>query len=78
MATLDDVKAKLRKTKWGFLAEMLGEVDHPQAMMGVNARGVLMVNPREAARLDTRTLVSFVRNEFIVANDLRREVPGFI
>ena len=78
MARLSDVQSKIRKdNKWGFLAEMLESTDGPQALAGVSYKGVLLVNPELAVEMSTANLVQGVRNEFKVAAELRREVPGF-
>lgn len=75
--TLEDIKRRLRKTKWGFLAEILGETEYDRPTMGVNGRGVLLVNPVHASRLSTVRLGELCRHEVMVANGLRDGVPHF-
>ena len=78
MARLIDIQNKVRKdSKWRFLAEMLEATDGPLALAGVSYQGVLLVNPDLAVKMSTAQLVAGVRNEFKVAAELRREVPGF-
>lgn len=75
---LNAIKAKLRQTKWGFLAEMLAETEEPRALMGVNHKGVLLVNPKLAGQIPTAQLGEMVREEFRLAQVLRKTANGFV
>ena len=77
MSNLNTVKQKIRKSKWGFLAEMIGETSEATAVVGVNHQGVLLVNPRLANELDDLTLIERIRHEFRTAQELRDSVRGF-
>jgi hypothetical protein len=63
--------------KWGFLTHILGEHREPRPTMGVNARGVVLVNPLYARQLGIKKLVRLIRAELVLADELAKNVTGF-
>ena len=78
MTRLSDVKAKIRESaQWGFLAEMIGETNLDSDMIaGVDHRGVLLLNTKQAMVLTTNVLVAKVRHAFAEAQERRTVVQG--
>ena len=63
MTSLELIKQRIRSTKWGFLAEMIGETTLDSSDY-VGPDGVLLINPRQALSLPTDQLVDSVRRAF--------------
>lgn len=74
--TMDDLKTAIRRDhkKWAFLTEVLGQHDHDRATFGVTPNGTVLVNPSFADKIGVVKLIQLIREELVVANELRKHV----
>ena len=56
--------------RWAFLTHILGEHGEPRPTMGVNRRGLVLVNPLYARQLGVKKLVRMIRAELKLADEL--------
>jgi hypothetical protein len=77
--TMKHLKNEIRREcpDWRFLTQILGEHRENRPTMGVNARGLVLVNPFYARQVGVTRLVKMIRAELALANELSKTVRFF-
>ncbi len=70
--TMRQLKREIREQypQWAFLTYILGQHREPRLSMGVNARGIVMLNPFYARQVGLDRVVEVIRAELSLQDEL--------